>query len=79
MRDFNECIRRVEDDQAQDYEKKNHKGTILEPIILTIFPDNKDYSDDEDEYNNEDLLFLWTYDRHDICLNLNFVCYIDTI
>jgi len=58
VRDFNECIRRVEDDQAQDYEKKNHKGTILEPIILTIFPDNKDYSDDEDEYNNEDLLFL---------------------
>lgn len=43
-----------------------------------IFPDNKDYSNDEDEDNDKDMLRR-TYDRHDIYLNLNFVCYIDTI
>jgi len=46
---WEKCVRHAEQQQNEDFEKEGFRDCILEPIILTIDPDDSDCSSSEDE------------------------------
>jgi len=42
VHDWEKCVRHAESLQTKDYEKEVHRDVILEPIILTILPNDSD-------------------------------------
>lgn len=51
--DWEKCVRHAESLQNKDYEKEIMRDTVLEPIILTLLPDNSDWGSSDNEENVE--------------------------
>jgi len=46
-------VRHAEELQDQDHEKKIMRDSAMEPIILTLLPDDSDWESSDDERNSE--------------------------
>jgi len=53
QQDWEKCVRHAEELQDKDNEKKIMRDTMLEPIIMTLLPDDSDWDDSDDEENVE--------------------------
>ncbi|KAL4153945.1 hypothetical protein QTP88_001778 [Uroleucon formosanum] len=51
--DWEKCVRHAEELQDKDNEKEIMRDALLEPIILTLLPDDSDWDDSDDEENAE--------------------------
>jgi len=51
--DWKKCERYAEALQDQDNDKEIMRNSILEPIILTLSPDDSDWESSDDEANSE--------------------------
>ncbi|KAL4149730.1 hypothetical protein QTP88_003606 [Uroleucon formosanum] len=51
--DWKKCVRHAEEIQIEDNKKEIMRDTMIEPIILTILPDDSDWSDDDDQDDDE--------------------------
>lgn len=51
--DWEKCVRHAEALQDQDNEKEIMRDSMLEPIILTLLPDDSDWESSDDEANSE--------------------------
>ncbi|KAL4082879.1 hypothetical protein QTP88_029533 [Uroleucon formosanum] len=51
--DWKKCVRHAEEIQIEDIKKEIMRDTMIEPIILTILPDDSDWSDDDDQDDDE--------------------------
>jgi transposase len=51
--DWEKCVRHAEALQDQDNEKEIMRDSVLEPIILTLLPDDSDWDSSDDEGNSE--------------------------
>lgn len=51
--DWEKCVRHAEELQDKDNEKEIMRDAVLEPIILTLLPDDSDWDDSDDEENAE--------------------------
>ena len=51
--DWKKCVRHAEEFQIEDNKKEIMRDTMIEPIILTILPDDSDWSDDDDQDDDE--------------------------
>jgi hypothetical protein len=47
-------VRHAEALQDQDYEKEIMRDSMLEPIILTLLPDDSDWGESSDEEGNSE-------------------------
>ncbi|XP_026821632.1 uncharacterized protein LOC113560022 [Rhopalosiphum maidis] len=47
--DWENCVRHTEKLQESDHRKEILRDALMEPVVLSILPDNSDYSDDESE------------------------------
>lgn len=52
--DWEKCVRHAEALQDQDNEKEFMRDSMLEPIILTLLPDNSDWEEYSDEEGNSE-------------------------
>ncbi|XP_060881585.1 uncharacterized protein LOC132953053 [Metopolophium dirhodum] len=53
QQDWEKCVRHAEELQDKDNEKEIMRDTMLEPIIMTLLPDDSDWDDSDDEENVE--------------------------
>lgn len=51
--DWKKCVRHAEEIQIEDDKKEIMRDTMIEPIIITILPDDSDWSDDEEDDDEE--------------------------
>ncbi|KAL4153378.1 hypothetical protein QTP88_001211 [Uroleucon formosanum] len=51
--DWKKCVHHAEEIQIEDNKKEIMRDTMIEPIILTILPDDSDWSDDDDQDDDE--------------------------
>jgi len=48
--DWKKCVCHTEKIQNEDNKKEIMRDTMMEPIIMTILPDDSDWSDDEENH-----------------------------
>ncbi|KAL4123174.1 hypothetical protein QTP88_015397 [Uroleucon formosanum] len=51
--DWTKCVRHAEEIQDEDNQKEIMRDTMMEPMIMTILPDDSDWSDDEENIDEE--------------------------
>lgn len=51
--DWEKCARHAEELQDQDYKKEIIRNSVMEPIIMTLLPDDSDWESSDDEGNLE--------------------------
>ena len=49
--DWEKCVRHAETLQNEDYEKEILRDSVLEPIIMTLLPDDSDWESSDDDEN----------------------------
>ncbi len=51
--DWKKCVSHAEEIQIEDNKKEIMRDAMIEPIILTILPDESDWSEDDDQDDDE--------------------------
>ena len=68
--DWKKCVRHAEEIQDEDSKREIMRDTLIEPIIMTILPDDSDWSDEEEDNDEK------TTDNMFVLINIKFFVFV---